>query len=503
MPASSASFWLASTEVSSFDKLTTDLTVDVAVVGGGITGISLAYLLAKEGKQVALLDAGRLLNGTTGNTTAKITAQHDLIYDELIHHIGEEKARLYYEANDEAIAFIRNTVLENKISCDFAEENAYIYTTAEANIAMIDKEWKAYEKLGIPGLRADRIPLPVDAKASIVMPNQARFHPLAYLKHLIKHFINNGGQIFEETTAMSINPGSPLTTVVTRDGTQVKCRDVVSCSHFPFYDVSGFYFARLYAERAYVLGVKLNGDYPGGMYLSADSPPRSIRSVSFNGEDLLLVGGERHKTGQGICTMKHYERLETFVRDTFGSCEIPYRWSAQDLTTLDKVPYIGHVVKNEPHAYIATGYRKWGMTSSTAAALLLKDMILGIDNRYEDLYTPSRFYADPSLKTFLVENADVAKHLINGKLEWVTREPEDVRPDEGAVVRVNGKRAGAYREADGTLYVVDTTCTHMGCEVQWNAGERTWDCPCHGSRFSFSGEVIEGPAKKSLKQIEY
>lgn len=501
LPESSESFWLASAEIPSFSPLKSDLTVDVAVVGGGITGITLAYLLAKEGKRVALLNAGRLLSGTTGYTTAKITAQHELIYDELLQHIGQDQARLYYEANLEALSFIRNTIADLQISCDLAEEDAYVYTTEEQHIARIDQEWKAYEQLGIPGRRVDRIPLPIDAKAAIIMPKQARFHPAAYLSRLVQVFVERGGRIFEDTVAMGVEYGSPLSWVATKSGYRVECREVVSCSHFPFCDAGGFYFARMYAERSYVLGVKRSEAYPGGMYIRADDPPRSIRAVSYNGEELLLIGGERHKTGQGGGTEAHFEALKAFADRTFGPAEIRYRWSAQDLTTLDKVPYIGRIKKDEPHVFIASGFRKWGMTNGTAAALLLKDLILGIGNRYEALFTPSRFHADPGLQTLVTENANVAKQLIGGKLERPRLEPKDVQPDEGAVVEVNGKRAGAYREPNGALHVVDTTCTHLGCEVQWNAGERTWDCPCHGSRFSYSGEVIEGPAKKPLKKL--
>ncbi|WP_276352574.1 FAD-dependent oxidoreductase [Cohnella caldifontis] len=501
LPRYPQSYWLVSADIPAFGKLTADLSVDVAIVGGGITGITLAYLLAKEGKRVALLEAGKILTGTTGHTTAKVTAQHGLIYDELIQTLGEEKARLYYDANREALQFVRETVSGLGIACDWTEEDAYVYAAEEKNVKKIDREWKAYGKLGIPGRREDRIPLPAGARAAVVMDGQARFHPTAYLARLVSAFTASGGLVFEETTGRTVEHGSPFSKVVTEDGYRVTCRDVVSCSHFPFYGAGGFYFARMYVERSYALGISRTKEYPGGMYLSADDPVRSIRSVSYNGEDLLIIGGERHKTGQGICTFKHYEALEAFARETFGPAEIRYRWSAQDYTTLDKIPYVGRPVKGERNAYIATGYRKWGMTNSAAAALLLKDLILGVRNRYEKLYAPSRFHADPDVKTFLSLNADVAKHLAGGKLEWNRKEPEEVGPDEGAVVEVRGRRAGAYREPDGTLHLLDTTCTHMGCEVEWNAGERTWDCPCHGSRFSFRGEVLDGPAKKPLKAI--
>jgi len=503
LPDSPSSYWLNSVEAEplSFEPLGENIEVDVAVVGGGITGITLAALLAEEGKRVALLEAGRLLSGTTGHTTAKITAQHDIIYDEWIQHIGEERSRLYYEANMEALAFIRRQVESHRIDCDLQPEDSYIYTTSDANIKKLDREWAAYERLGIPGRRIGHIPLPVNSRAAVVMTGQARFHPVAYLKRLLRSFVDKGGLVFEHTTALGVDHGDPLTKVATGTGHTVLCGHVASCTHFPFYGLRGFYFARMYAERSYVLGLRMKDDYryPGGMYFSADDPPRSIREVTYNGDKLLLVGGEKHKPGQGICTIKHYEALERFARSTFGDWEIAYRWSAQDLTTLDKLPYIGRASTHEPRVLVATGYRKWGMTTGTAAAMLLKDMILGSDNRYEELFAPSRFYADPALKTFLSSNADVAKHLLEGKLEWVRRHPQEVKPGEGAVVQVNGGRAGAYREQDGTLHVVDTTCTHMGCEVEWNDGDRTWDCPCHGSRFSFKGEVVEGPAKQPLK----
>ncbi|MUT64903.1 FAD-dependent oxidoreductase [Paenibacillus sp. NEAU-GSW1] len=500
LPEQPISFWLSSTSQQAFEPLSSDLDVDVCVVGGGITGITLAYLLAEEGQRVALLEAGHLFGGTTGHTTAKITAQHDLIYDELIHHIGLENSRLYYDANMEALDFIRRYVQQNHIDCDFAEEDAYVYTTSDTNVLNIDKEWTAYRQLGIPGRRENEIPLEITAKAAIVMEKQARFHPVAYLKHLVQAFIDRGGLIFEQTTALNVDHGNPISSVQTSTGHSINCKAVASCSHFPFYSVRGFYFARMYAERSYVLGVRTEQTYPGGMYISADDPPRSIREVDYNGERLILVGGERHKTGQGICTIQYYEALEQFARENFGDdIEIAYRWSAQDLTTLDKIPYIGRASHTNPNVFVATGYRKWGMSTSTAAALLLKDLILEKESRYEELFTPSRFHADPDVKTFLTQNANVAKHLLEGKLEWVTRRSEEVERGEGAVVQVNGKRAGAYRESDGTLHLVDTTCTHMGCEVEWNAGERTWDCPCHGSRFSYRGDVLEGPAKTPLK----
>jgi glycine/D-amino acid oxidase-like deaminating enzyme/nitrite reductase/ring-hydroxylating ferredoxin subunit len=501
MPQFPESYWRESVRLPAFPKLSADITVDAAIVGGGISGITTAYLLAKEGIKVALIDAGVLLNGTTGHTTAKITAQHDIIYDQLINQFGEGKAKLYYEANSEALAFIRNTVKEHSIECSLTKEDAYLYTSSDSYISKLEKEFAAYEKLGIPGEFLDSLPIPVAAKAAIVMKDQAQFHPLQYLAALVRAFINAGGSIYENTTAVDIENGSEPK-IVTRDGHKITCQHVISCSHFPFYDGMGFYFARLHAERSYVIGVKTEKEFPGGMYLSVDKPTRSLRYTTMNnGEKLVLFGGESHKTGQGICTIKHYEALHNFASGTFGIKEIPYRWSAQDLVTLDNVPYIGPITSGKDNILVATGYRKWGMTNGTAAALLLRDIVLERDNPYRELFAPSRSNIGESIKTLIVENADVAKHLVEGKIELIRKRPEDLLNDEGAVVDI-GRRAGAYRDEQGKLYMVETTCTHMGCEVEWNNGDRTWDCPCHGSRFSITGEVVEGPAEKPLERIE-
>lgn len=218
---------------------------------------------------------------------------------------------------------------------------------------------------------------------------------------------------------------------------------------------------------------------------------------------MVLIIGESHKTGQSPDTEKHFDALAKFGDETLGVEHILYRWSAQDLTTLDKVPYIGEITSGQPNVLVATGYRKWGMTNGTAAALLLKDIVLGKENRYKTLYSPTRFYATPSIKNFLVQNADVVGQLIKGKLQLSDVNPHQLKHDEGAIVVIRGKRKGAYRDKEGKLHIVDTTCTHVGCEVEWNSGERSWDCPCHGSRFTYTGEVIEGPAEKPLKKYDY
>ncbi|WP_409303368.1 FAD-dependent oxidoreductase [Peribacillus sp. SCS-155] len=495
-------FWRDFVALPAYEKLANDIETDVAIVGGGITGITAAYLLAKAGVNVVLIEAGDLLNGTTGHTTAKVTAQHGLIYDQLIKDIGEEAAKLYYEANNEALKFIKDIISELGIDCELTTEDAYVFAMTDEYVTKIQDELKAYKLLGIPGAYAESIPFSISCKAAVIMKDQAQFHPVKYLSGLLQEITEMGGKIFEQTTAATLDDEAGVPIITTRDGHKIKCNYSISASHFPFNDAMGFYFARMHAERSYVIAIKSNQQYPGGMYINAETPTRSLRYTKLDGEDLILVSGDHHKTGQDVSTHKHYEALVEFSEKYLGVSEIPYRWSAQDMVPIDKIPFIGQATEKHPNVLVATGYKKWGMTSGTAAALLLSDLILKKENRFAELFSPSRFHAKPGLKNIIRDNADVVKHFVEGKFAMVDKHPDELGPDQAALVKINGNKAGCYRDLDGQIHLVDSTCTHMGCEVQWNDGERTWDCPCHGSRFSIDGEVVEGPAVEPLKKIK-
>ncbi|AFH63737.1 FAD-dependent oxidoreductase [Paenibacillus caseinilyticus] len=503
LPQYPESYWLDSADVPQYPKLTQDLHADVVIAGAGITGMLTAYLLLQKGVKVTVIEAGQVLSGTTKHTTAKITAQHDLIYDELISHFGKDKARLYYEANREGLELIVRTAEELGIDCGLTREDAYVYTTSDDYIGKLQAEAKAYEELGIPGGYVEGLKLPFATKGAVVMRNQAQFNPGIFVAELAKEVTSLGGQIFGETTVVKVTPGNPIS-FTTDAGHKVSCGRLISCSHYPVHDGGQFYFARMHADRSYAVLAKTKEAYPGGMYLSAEEPKRSLRSVEVDGQPMVLFGGESHKSGQGICTFQYYEALQKFGQETFGLEEIAYRWSAQDLTTLDKVPYIGRMGEegDKRNLLVATGFKKWGMSHSAAAALLNSRLVTGEGSPYEELFQPSRFHADPEIREFAMHNANVAKELISGKLQFPQTRVEELKADEGAVVRIRGRRTGAYRDPQGELYLVDTTCTHMGCEVEWNEAERSWDCPCHGSRFAYNGDVIEGPAKRSLGQVQ-
>ncbi|WP_059104212.1 FAD-dependent oxidoreductase [Shouchella shacheensis] len=499
--ANLTSIWQTSSNLPTYEPLQKDIHVDVAIVGGGITGITTAYLLTQAGKKVAIIEADRICNGTTGHTTAKITAQHGPIYHELLSHLGQEKAKQYFKAQDAALTFIRDTVKKEGIECDFSDEDNYLYATSHHSEHRLEREYEAYQQLDIPGEWVTSLPINITIRAGLKLPGQAQFHPLQYLAHLCKKMTQQGAQIYEQTVCERVEHGN-TPAVVAKNGARISASAIVSATHFPFVDGGGLYMSRLRADRSYVISGTSPDSWPGGMYLSIERQPRSVRSATINGETHLVINGESHKAGQGMDARKHYDALHQFADTTFSNFKTEQEWTAQDLITLDDIPYVGQLSSMQSHVYVATGYRKWGMTGGTMAAQLLTDLIVDGNSLYSDLFKPMRFHTDPSIRHFLNENMNVAKHLISGKLEHVAEQVDELSPGQGTVIKHNGKRAGAFRDDSGDLHLVDTTCTHMGCEVNWNHGDSTWDCPCHGSRFSYKGEVIEGPAKKPLKTLK-
>ncbi|MFD2924777.1 FAD-dependent oxidoreductase [Halobacillus naozhouensis] len=500
IPHTSNSLW-RDLPIETFPTLSEDRQADVTVIGAGITGITTAYLLTKQGHNVILLEAGKIIEGTTGYTTAKITSQHGLIYSHLMETLGEEKAKLYYQANQDALTLIDHIRSEHDIDCDFSYQDAYVYGETSSSIEKIEQEAQAYEALGIDGGLVQDPPLPFSVQSAIKLNDQAQFHPLKYLRFLVRELQKKDTLIFENTRAVDIEKGSQPE-VTTRDGYSVTSDHVVMASHFPFKDIDNMYFARLHVERSYSIAVKTSSKIPEGMYLNADQPKRSLRyAKDDSGEPLLLVGGESHTSGQHDDPLAHYENLSSFADEHFEVKDIPYRWSSQDPSTMDNLPYIGPITEKQPNIYVATGFAKWGMTNGTIAATLISDQIRQRSNPYKELFSPSRFHAKQDLKNFTKENADVAKEFVKGKLNRKDKKLEELEHDDGAVVHYKGNKVGAYKDAAGNLSLVDTTCTHMGCDVSWNKAERSWDCPCHGSRFTTDGEVIEGPATKPLKKL--
>ncbi|AIY04346.1 2Fe-2S iron-sulfur protein [Planococcus sp. PAMC 21323] len=505
IPHEQKSFWREYKDIPSYPALQANESTDIAVVGGGMVGVISAYLLAKAGRKVTLIEAGKLVDGVTGRTTAKITAQHGLYYDSLIQVAGEEQAKLYYQANMDGLNFIEKTAKELSIDCDFSHHNAFVYANTAAGAKKIEKEAEAYMKLGIDGeLAKDEVELPFSVEEAIVMRNQAQFHPVKFLAGLIKEIERLGGKIYEQTRAMKIlSKNDPV--IQTENLSHLSCNKVIVASHYPFNDFDGMYFSRLTVNRSYAIAAKISGNVPNDMYISGDMPSRSLRyATGENGEKLLLIGGDGHATGKSSSeTIEHYYNLEKFGDEHFGIEEVPYRWSSQDMTTLDTIPYIGTITAGYDNILVATGFHKWGMSNGALAGMLLSDQVLGKENRYAAVFDPTRTKVkSKDAVSFAKDNASVAKALVTGKLQRTTKTVDDLSKDEGSLVKVGKKKAGGYRDEYGQVHLVDTACTHMGCDVKWNDAERSWDCPCHGSRFSYTGDVLNGPAVKPLKKIQ-
>lgn len=492
------SYWMASTGTTNYPTLNEDINVDILIVGGGFVGIACAYQLVKEGFKIAILEGNRILSGATGYTTAKITSQHELIYNKIETHMGRELAQQYADANQYAIKEIKRIADQHNIDCDYVTESAFAFTQQAKYIQKIEDEVKTARDLGINATFVDEIPFDLPIKAAIRFDDQARFHPRKFTLALAKYIDEKGVQIYENSRAVDIEEDNDGYVVTTEQGKKATAKNVIIASHYPFYNKHGMYFSRIYVERAYVLAIKAKEKYPGGMYINIDDPARSLRNQNTEDGELILVIGEHHKTGQGRSMVKHYEALVDFANSLFTVEYIPYRWSTQDCMTLDGIPYVGNFTAKTPNLYIATGFQKWGMTNSIVSSLLIKDLIVHGESPWQDVYNPSRKTIIASAKTFIVENFNVAEQLIDGKLEQLPKQV-DLKPGDAKVLKMDGKRVGAYRDKQGELHLVNTTCTHMGCELNWNSAEESWDCPCHGSRFTYEGKVISGPAVKPLK----
>ena len=495
------SLWVASTQDTDYPKVENDMDVDVAIIGGGITGITTAYLLKKAGARVAIIDSNKIVKGGTGHTTAKITSQHTLKYYKMVNAVGEEKARQYADANQAAIDLVEKITRENNIECDFRRAPAYVFTEDENYVQKIEDEVKTASKLGLPAEYTEDHELPFKVKCLERFSNQACFHPRKYLLALASIIEGEDCRIYENTRVVDIEEGDEVHTAITDSGKKIRAKSIVQATRYPFYDKPGLYFTRVYPERSYLLGAHITDKLPEGMYINAESPNRTLRAHFCKEGDLLLIGGESHKTGHGGDTKQFYNICSDFAQSNYNVADIPYRWSAQDYTAMDEIPMIGHMTSGKNRIYVATGFQKWGMSNGTASAMIISDLILKGESPWEDVFSPSRFTPAASAKNFIMENADVAKNYIQGKLN-IPEGTKDIKKGDAFISEVGGHKVGMYRDMDGELHFVSTTCTHIGCELKWNSAELSWDCPCHGSRFTYKGDIIEGPALECIKPVE-
>jgi glycine/D-amino acid oxidase-like deaminating enzyme/nitrite reductase/ring-hydroxylating ferredoxin subunit len=493
LPGRSASLWLETAADVSFPALAEDLEVDVAVVGGGIAGISAALLLAQDGMSVAVLESDRVGQGVSGYSTAKVTSLHSLTYAELASKRGEDAARIYGDANEAGLARIAGWVSEHGIDCDFRRKPNHTHTDEDSDVGKVRAEADMARRLGLPASFTTETDLPWRVAGAVRFEDQAEFNSTRYIQRLAEVARDKGARIFEGARAVGVKDGDPCV-VELAGGRDVRARHVVLATHYPVYERGG-YFARMHPERSYVLAVRVRGAVPQGMYISTAG--HSLRSAPGpDGNEYLLVAGASHKVGQAS-EAESYEDLDTFARERFDVASIDMRWSTQDNIPLDQVPYVGRAGPGAKNVYVATGFRKWGFANGTAAAMMLADLIHGRENPWLPVFDSTRLGPPSALFTMAKENVNVGFRFFRDRLK--SRDVDDIPPGGGGVVRDGARQTAVHRDEHGNLHAVSARCTHLGCIVEWNDAEASWDCPCHGSRFAPDGTVIKGPAVSPLE----
>lgn len=497
LPGKPISYWVDSTSLGNFSSIADSVTVDVAIVGAGIAGITAATLLQKAGKTVALIEAQDVGMGASGHTTAKITSLHQLIYAPLIDKIGEDKARLYAESQQAAIEQLATLVTQEQIDCNFERKSAYTFAESEENLQQIKDEVEAASRFGLPASFVRETSLPFPIAGAIRFDNQAQFHPRKYILSLAKMLPGNGSYVFEKTRVQSVEEGSPCKVMTDRGSLLAK--HVLVTTNLPILN-QGLFFAKTYPKSSYLIAAPIeDSKAPEGMFIGVGEGYRSIRTTPSPEGTLLLVGGEGHKTGSVSETEERYLKLETYIRDRFGVKSVKYRWSNHDMMSMDMLPYIGKLTPLTDSIYVATGFSLWGMSNGTLSGMILSDLVLENDNPWADLYDATRvtpFLSQDSLKN----NLDVGKHWVGDRLKGSNEETlKQLANGEGKLVNVGMDKIAAYRDDDGTLHTCSAVCPHLGCIVNWNTADRSWDCPCHGARFTGDGKLFHGPAVTDLE----
>lgn len=497
------SVWLATADADhhpALDELDHAVDVDVAVVGAGITGLTTALLLQRRGASVAVIEAGRVGGGTTGGTTGKVTSQHDLTYDRLLRDAGEERARLYAEANEQAIRTVAELVDETGADCQLTRAPSYLWTRDDASVADLEAEHAAAARLGLPASLTSETDLPFPVITALRFDNQVHLHPTRYTSALARALTGAGATIVDQTRAIGIDEADDSVTVHTERG-DVRARHVVVATLLPFVDRGGF-FAKARPNRAYGVAARLRSGGITGMHMNVGGATRSTRPWDDSGRPGIIVVGENHPTGEQGTSPSHWGELERWASEHFEIDSFEYRWSAQDYITADHLPYVGRSPRST-RTFVATGFRKWGLTNGTAAAEVLAELVQGRDHRWLPAFDATRIGDATTVAKLVKDNVKVGADLVKGyagrlRSESVTQ----LEPGQGGLVEVDGATVAAYREADGTLHAVSPTCSHLGCTVAWNHAETSWDCPCHGSRFDADGAVLDGPAVHPLDRVE-
>jgi len=492
------SVWMASTPMPEEQGLASDARADVAIVGAGIAGLTTAYLLAKEGKQVIVLDDGPTAGGETCRTTAHLVSALDDRFYHLERLHGREGARLAAESHAAAIDRIERIVKDHAIDCDFRRLDGYLFVPPGDDPKQLDDEFEAARRAGLDVTRVDRAPLSTfDTGPALKFACQGQFHVLKYLRGVADAARRAGVQIYNRTHADRMEGGTDARVETSRG--VVRANAIVVATNSPVNDLVAIHTKQA-AYRTFVVGARVRrGSVPQILLWDTPDPYHYIRLQQVaDGDDVLIVGGEDHKTGQKDDGEERFRRLEAWTRERFPQVQaFEYRWSGQVMEPIDSLALIGRNPLDRDNVYVATGDSGNGMTHGTIAGMLLTDLIVGRENPWERLYDPSRKSLGAA-KEFAKENLNVAKQYVDLVTPGEVNDASDVAPGHGAIVRRGAGKVAVYRDVSGQLHERSAFCTHLGCVVQWNSVEQTWDCPCHGSRFQVDGHVINGPAIRAL-----
>lgn len=483
---------------SSDTKQTTTKIYDCIVVGGGITGLTTALLLQKSGLHTVIAEAHTIGFGTTGGTSAHINTFADTTYKEAESAFGKEGAQLFADAIAEGFDLIKSNIETLGIDCDYQPRTAFLYAENDEEAEQLADIYKGCMQVGLKVQYCEEVPTSVPFKRALQFDNQAQFHPLKYLNGLAKAYLAAGGLILENTLVENVTTADGFHSITPAN---IAAKTVVYATHLPP-NINVFNF-RCAPYRSYVLGLKLkSGKYPDALVYDMQEPYHYVRSHIIDGEQLLLVGGNDHKTGHEDPT-KSFDDLEKYAHKFYNVSSVKYRWSSQYYVPVDGLPYIGQMPFAEKGIYCATGFNGNGMMLGNVSGKILADLILKNQSKYADLFDPSRIKPIDGFAEFVKENADVAYHFVAGRIAiHQTDSVMRIAPGDGKVVEVNGQKLAVYRDDKGVVHALSPVCRHAACIVNWNNAEKTWDCPCHGARYDIDGNVLTGPATKGLKNLE-
>lgn len=497
-------YWSDRGELPRFARLAQDLTVDVVIVGGGITGLSTAYLLKKSGRRVAVIERSRCMAGDTGYTTAHVTAVTDARLTALQKSFGDDHARAAWDAGLAAIAQIDECVRTEKMDCDFGWVPGYLYAAgdskaAPSDIKDLEREAEVAAELGFDATFMDRVPFA--NRPGVRFDGQARINPRAYLAGLAKAVHGDGSSIFEQTNVDDVSGDPP---VVKAGGYSIRCGFVIVATHNPIMGKAGWLSATLFQTKlalytTYALAGRVKPNtVPDALFWDTGDPYHYLRLEPHRGYDVVIFGGEDHKTGQQTDTQACYARLERALKAWLPDVAVTHRWSGQVIETPDGLPLIGELA---PKQFVSTGYSGNGITFGTVGAMMAADAVIGRRNPWAELFDTGRTKILGGLWDYVRENKDYPYYLVRDRFAGSEgRSVRAVQRGTGKVLSLDGKHVAVYRDLDGSVVKRSAVCTHLGCLVQWNAAEKTWDCPCHGSRFTTSGRVIGGPAETPLEE---